>query len=118
MGIMGVGGVTPNMIPIRMKYIIDKLLLNEFRKITKDFLIKSKNEIGDYKDVGIIIKRYSTGYPITLNDKIKVRNKLINSMKISGASIIFILPFGSILLYILVVVGKKIGINFLPKWKN
>jgi hypothetical protein len=102
-----------------MKNLIDILLSDKNKNNIKNFLLKSKQEIGEYKEVGQILKKYSIGKKITFEEKQKVYKQFLDTLKISGGGIIFILPFGSFLLFIIIKLGKKYNINFLPSsWNN
>jgi len=77
-------------------------------------LEKCKEEAEDYEEAGIILKKYASGEDISKDEMQKVHNQLIDTLKIGGSGLIFMLPFGSILIVALLKYGDKIGINFLP----
>jgi hypothetical protein len=84
----------------------------------KDFLLKCKEEAGDYKRSGKILKKYAKGEKLTTEEIKEVREQLIDTLKIGGSGIILALPFGSVLLFALIKTGQKFNINFLPSAWN
>ena len=99
--------------------IYNYLLSDSMKDKTKDFLLKCKNEIGEYKEVGQILVKATTDKKITREERKKVYEQLVDTLKIGGTGALFLLPFGSVLIYGLVKIGNKLGINFLPSsWKK
>jgi len=98
--------------------IINKLQNSKFNEKIKDFLLKCKEEAGDYKEAGQILSKYAQGDKPTKEEFKIVYTQLIDTLKIGGSSAIFILPFGSVLLIALIKIGNKFGINFLPSAWN
>jgi len=94
--------------------IYNFLLSDKFKDKTKLFLSKCKNEVDEYKEAGQIIKRAVSGEKLSSEDKKKVYEQLVDTLKIGSSATLFLLPFGSILIIALIKIGKKFGINFLP----
>ena len=101
-----------------MQRLYNYLLSDKLKDKTKDFLLKCKEEIGDYKEVGQILKKASSNKTITKEDRKIVYEQLIDTLKIGSAGALFLVPFGSILIITLVKIGNKLGINFLPSAWN
>ncbi len=98
--------------------ISDKLENSNYKDKVKDFLEKCKEEVGEYKEAGQILKRYASGEKPSKEEMKKVYDQLIDTLKIGGGGTLFMLPFGSILLIALIKIGTKFGINFLPSSWN
>lgn len=94
--------------------IINKLQNPKFKDKIKDFLLKCKEEGGDYKEAGQILSKYASGEKPSKEEMKKVYTQLVDTLKIGGSGTLFMLPFGSVLLIVLIKIGNKFGINFLP----
>ena len=93
---------------------INELESPKFKDKVKDFLLKCKEEVDDYKEAGQILKKVSLGKKPTKKEIKIVYDQLIDTLKIGGSGAIFMLPFGAVLLFTLIKLGNKFGINFLP----
>lgn len=99
--------------------IYDFLMSDKMKDKTKDFLLKCKEEVDDYKEVGSILKKAAKDGSITKSERKIVYEQLVDTLKIGGTASLFLLPFGTVLIYGLIKIGKKFGINFLPSaWKQ
>jgi len=95
--------------------IINKIINKQKIKNTlKDFLHKSAQEIDEYKEMGIILKKFMLTGKITKEESKKVYTQLIDTLKISGCTGIWFIPGGSLLLILLIKLAKKWNINLLP----
>jgi len=79
-----------------------------------EFLKNSKEEAHEYKEAAQILNNYAKTGNASKEDIKKVRTQLIDTLKISSSLALFILPGGSLLLAMLITIGNKFDINFLP----
>lgn len=79
------------------------------------FLIDIKKEASETKEATLIIEKYIKVGNITDKEEVLLKTQLIDSLKIVGVIIPFVLiPGASILMPILIKVAKKHDINILP----
>jgi hypothetical protein len=100
--------------------IIDSLFKShpELESKINEFLIKCKNEGNEYSEVFILIKKGLSGKNLSHKEQNKIWEQLLDTLKISGNVILFMLPLGSILLPLLLTVAKKYHIDILPSSFN
>ena len=99
----------------KKEYKIQRILdAPKYKAKVKDFLTKAKQEVGEYKEVGVILKKAALGNKLSKDDIHKVTEQLIDTLKMGSIGTVLILPMGSIILVLLLKIGKRYNLNFLP----
>lgn len=93
-------------------------MIEKIEEHIKDFLHKCKNEANEFKDASGILNRYFKGEKLTEDELHRLREQMIDSLKIAGIGAYLIpasvIPFGFALLPFIVKIAKKNNINILP----
>lgn len=81
----------------------------------KEFLHKAHQEIDDTEKAGVVLKKYAKGHKLTKEERALIKQQVFDILKSVGIGIPFVfVPGASILLPLLIRIGKKHNINFLP----
>jgi hypothetical protein len=89
--------------------------IKKFRLFLKDFLSRLKQEGEETSEAYKILIRYAKGETISKEDCEKVKNQMIDVIKIVGIGIPYMLiPGSTLLLALLVSIAKKYKIEILP----
>ena len=81
----------------------------------EDFLRKCKNEGDEFNESGNIIRKFlKDKNSVTPKEIEQLREQMIDAHRIGGCTAVFILPFGSVLLALILKWGQKVGIDFVP----
>jgi len=91
---------------------------NEINKHIKEFLQNCKNEGVEYKEAADLINKHFKGEKLTEDELHKLREQIIDSIKIAGITAYMIpatiIPFGYALLPFIIKIAEKNKINILP----
>lgn len=95
--------------------LVDRVFKN--KKIKEKFVELFKNlkqEGNETKEMMNLITKYVETGSISDEESDKIREQLIDMLKLSGHLTIFMLPFGSLLIPFLIKISKKLNIDILP----
>ena len=87
----------------------------KFKKEVKIFVKRISNEAKETKEAASIVAKYASGGKITEEEEAALKKQFYDVLKMAGIGIPFaIIPGASVLLPLIVSIGKKKGVNLLP----
>lgn len=95
--------------------------ITTFKNLSRDqfkmFANILKKEYNDTKELGTLFKKITQGESLTIDEKLQFKKQMIDISKILGLTAIVAAPFPgtTLLIPIIVQLGKKYGINILPE---
>jgi hypothetical protein len=87
----------------------------KIRKAIRSFLSNVMQEGKETVEAARIIRKYSSGQELTEDEILKVREQMVDTLKLAGIAVPFaVIPGSTLLLPLMVSVGRKYGIDILP----
>lgn len=81
----------------------------------RELILKLRNEASEFKEAGLILKKYARKQEVSQIEKEKFREQLIDGIKLLGIGIPFaLIPGSSLILPVILGVTKRFNIDLLP----
>jgi len=94
---------------------LKKKIIAKIEAGAHSFILSIKTEAASTKEAGLIIQKYAKEGSITPEEEIILKKQMVDSLKIIGVVIPFVLiPGASILMPILIKIAEKHNIELLP----